>query len=144
MRDEGARGAVQETCAAFVQLRTRRDQTAVATGMLSYREDLWNATAAPDPAEIIWGSVSWRGWERSLRSLISWSIFIAMLILMLPIIAIIQQIVNLEGYAKQDGTVGDIAQGILDLPVVARVLPPTSPHAWLNPTAPCMCCMLPG
>lgn len=115
---------MQETSAAFVQLRSRQDQTALATGLLSYREDLWKASAAPDPAEIIWGSVSWRGWERSLRSMLVWGIFMGMLILMLPIIALIQQIVNLEGYAKQDGTVGDIAQGILDLPVVARTFPP--------------------
>lgn len=132
VRAEQRRVQHEETSAAFVQLRSRQDQTALATGLLSYREDLWKASAAPDPAEIIWGSVSWRGWERSLRSMLVWGIFMGMLILMLPIIALIQQIVNLEGYAKQDGTVGDIAQGILDLPVVAQVLPGILPTLGLK------------
>eukprot|EP00892_Ulva_mutabilis_P005047 jgi/Ulvmu1/2914/UM147_0012.1 len=132
VRAEQKRCQHEETCAAFVQLRSRLDQTAAATGLLSYREDLWKATAAPDPSEVIWSNVAWRGWERSLRVLISWTIFGLMLVFMLPIIAIIQQIVNLEAYAAQDNAVGDIARGILDLPVVAQVLPGILPTLGLK------------
>ena len=100
----------------------RVDQTAVAAGMLSYREDLWMVDKAPEPTEVIWKNVAFRGWERSVRSLLAWGIFITLIVFMLPIIAFITQIVNLEVYASKPGTLGKIAAWILKIPVLSRTL----------------------
>jgi hypothetical protein len=109
---------VQETCAAFVTLTTRRDQATVATGMLSYREDLWVCDAAPEPTEVLWNNVSWRGWERGIRGLLAWGIFITLIVFMIPIITAITQLFNISAYAQKEGAAGAWARWILSIPVI--------------------------
>lgn len=116
---------MQETSAAFVTMTSRVDQTAVASGMLSYREDLWVVDKAPEPTEVIWRNVAFRGWERSLRSLLSWGIFSCLVVFMLPIITFITQLVNIQAYAKKEGASGAWARWILNIPFLSRAIPRT-------------------
>ena len=111
---------MQETWAAFVTMTKRVDQTAGASGLLSFREDLWIVDKAPEPTEVIWKNVAYRGWERGVRSLLSWGIFITLIVFMLPIITLITQIVNIESYSLRDGAAGAWARWILAIPVVKR------------------------
>ena len=107
---------MQETSAAFVTTRTRLTQSVATTGLMSFNEDLWTTKVAPAPNDVIWSNLALRGWERSIRNVISWVLFVVLIIMFFPIVALLQQIINLQSYAKD----GNWAQTILDLPVAGR------------------------
>jgi hypothetical protein len=73
------------------------------------------------PEQVIWKNVAWRGWERGVRSLLAWGILVTIIIFMLPIIAILQQLINLEGYSKKPGNEGYWARWVLRLPFIGRM-----------------------
>ena len=107
---------MQETSAAFVTTRTRLTQSVATTGLMSFNEDLWTTKVAPAPNDVIWSNLALRGWERSIRNVISWVLFVVLIIMFFPIVALLQQIINLQSYAKD----GNWAQTILNLPVAGR------------------------
>jgi hypothetical protein len=110
--------AAQDSSAAFVTARTRLTQSVATTGLMSFNEGLWNASVAPAPNDVLWQNLARRGWERSLRNTLGWAIFVTIIIMFVPVVALLQQVINLQGYAKD----GNWAQTILDLPVAGRAL----------------------
>ena len=105
---------MQESAAAFVTVRNRLTQSVSTTGLMSYDEDYWVAHQAPPPNDIIWGNVKARGWERTVRGLLSWAAFGLMIFFFIPVVAAIQQLINLEGF-REDSSVVD---WILDLSLI--------------------------
>ena len=110
-----------ESCAAFVTARTRLTQSVSTTGLISFDTNYWTAEPAPQPDDVIWGNVAYRGFERSVRTWLAWAIFIGLVLLFIPIVAFLQQIINLDSYAKY--TPNNWAGAILDLPVVGGAGP---------------------
>jgi len=88
----------QETCTAFVTLRSRVTQSSLANGLQSHNESYWRTVTAPGPEEVMWDSIAYRGWERSVRALLAWGAFIAMCLFFLPPVAFVQ--VRGEGLEK--------------------------------------------
>lgn len=62
--------------------------------------------------------MQWRGWERGLRGLLNWGVLITLILCFLPIVTLLQQLINLEQYAARKDTLGKIAKGILDVPLI--------------------------
>lgn len=110
---------MQESQTAFVVMRTRQARAAAATGLLHADGSAWKTEGAPSSNEIIWGNVATPAKRRFLGGLASWAALIAIMVFFLPILAALQQLVNLEGYAKP----GNWAQWILDAPVLGSTSP---------------------
>ena len=114
-------GVQNESCAAFVTARTRLTQSVSTTGLISFDTNYWTAEPAPQPDDVIWDNVPYRGFERSVRKWFAWAIFIGLVLLFIPIVAFLQQIINLDSYAKYSPN--NWAGAILDLPVVGGAAP---------------------
>lgn len=114
---------MQETSAAFVTMKSRKDQATCAGGLMSHNEGLWQTSPAPSPNEILWHNVQWREWERGIRSLLSWGVLATLIICFLPIVTILQQLIALDQYAERPGAEGAWARWILDLPFVGGAPP---------------------
>lgn len=110
---------LQETQTAFVVMRTRQARASAATGLLHADGSAWKTEGAPASNEVIWGNVATPAKRRFLGSLASWGILIAIMVFFLPILAALQQIVNLKGYAEP----GNWAEWILDAPVLGSTAP---------------------
>jgi hypothetical protein len=69
----------------------RRRVPAAAAGSALVCEDLdcWSARAAPAPAEVRWGALGMRRWERASRGSIAWAAFWALaLFYLIPVTAV--------------------------------------------------------
>ncbi|KAK9859822.1 hypothetical protein WJX84_005942 [Apatococcus fuscideae] len=77
--------------AAFVTFRTRRAQ-ATATRVHIHHDSrrFWRTASAPQPHEIIWSNLGLRAWERNIRSVVAWTVFIVVTILYIVPISAIQ------------------------------------------------------
>ena len=91
---------LQETQTAFVVMRTRQARAAAATGLLHADGSAWKTEGAPASNEVLWGNIATKPNRRFLGGLASWAALIAIMVFFLPILAALQQLVNLEGYAK--------------------------------------------
>lgn len=103
--------------AAFVTFNDRYTQTLCATGMHSYDEQVFRTEAAPGNDEIIWGSLRLRYWEKTVRNLAMWGVFIVVVIFYLPVTAAIQAVVNLDNIRNIPG-LGEITR----IPFVTQIL----------------------
>ena len=80
-------------------------------------ESVWSLTAAPEPGEVIWQNLRMRAWERQIRGIIMWLVFIAIIILYLPVCLAIQAAVNLDNAKKVPGL-----KTLVDLPFISQVV----------------------
>ena len=95
-------------------MRTRQTRAAAATGLLHADGSAWKTEGAPASNEVIWANVATPANRRWLGGMASWAILISIMVFFLPIIAGLQQLVNLEGYAKP----GNWAEWLMDAPVL--------------------------
>ena len=89
----------------------------LAQGLQSHNESYWQTSVAPGPQEVIWDSIAYRGWERSIRLLIAWGMFVTMCLFYFIPVAFIQQLLSLEKYEPDDPT--GIIKFLTTAPVVA-------------------------
>eukprot|EP00887_Chlorella_sp_A99_P001230 scaffold14.g1230.t1 len=76
------------TPSAFVTFKSRRAQVVAAHSLLCRDMAAWRCQPAPGPAEVVWGNVGWRAWERRGRELCAWAAFGALaLFFMVPVSA---------------------------------------------------------
>ena len=121
MEGERAKSLTGYLPAAFVTFNDRYSQTVAASGMHSHDEGAWRVRGAPGPDEIIWKNLRMRHWQRVLRTLGMAGLFVAILVLYLPLTAALQVVVNLDNAAKVPGLsiitrlpfVTQVIQGIL-------------------------------
>ena len=65
--------------------------------------------------------VQWRGWERGLRALLGWGILVCIIIFFLPLVTLLQQVINLDQLASQGGV--SWAASISNVPFIGRAHP---------------------
>ena len=109
---------MQDTSAAFVTLRARQLRSIVASSRMSVHSRLWRTHAAPDPCDVLWRNAQWRSWERGLRGVLGWTLFAALVLLFVPVVAFVQSLINLETYAQRPGGKGAWARDLLAAPVI--------------------------
>ena len=95
--------------------------------------------AAPGPDEIVWPNLRMRHWQRVLRTLAVWALFVAILVLHLPLIAAIQAVVNLEnGAPRVASAAAPVVAGAQRAPAASSGSRAAAfPHSHAPPCAQC-------
>lgn len=88
-----------------------------STSFHTYRASCWQFQAAPGPDEVIWKNLGMSYWQRSIRQITMWGLFVAIIIFYLPVTAIIQAPVNLDNARQIPGL-----SVLVDLPVVSQII----------------------
>jgi hypothetical protein len=99
-------------------MKTRQARASAATGMLHSDGTAWQVQGAPAPNEIIWANAAVPAHQRFIGKLLSWGAFCTVIVFFLPIVLFLQQIVNLEGYAKP----GNWAEWLIEQPLLKSAL----------------------
>lgn len=76
---------------------TRATQARAATSLHQHEEISWRFQAAPEPRELVWSNLRMRLWQRSLRSILLWLVFIAMTIFYIIPVTLVQVGVSCVG-----------------------------------------------
>lgn len=75
--------------AAFATFNNRVKQTLAATALMHHDTSSWQTKAAPAPDEVLWPNLRWRAWERTLRKVLIWGAYVALVLLfMIPVTAL--------------------------------------------------------
>lgn len=101
----------KDSSAAFVTFRKRLTQVQASSALQYHDKTYWHTEAASGPQEIIWSNLTYRGWERSIRFILAWALFTAMLLFYtIPIVAIqaFLQIKYLEDLPGSDLLLGNV------------------------------------
>ena len=85
---------------------------------MSVHSGLWRTSPAPDPCDILWKNVTLRGWERTVRGVLGWLAFLALVVLFVPVVTFVQSLINLQTYAQRPGGDGAWARAILQAEVI--------------------------
>ena len=94
---EQAKAKSKASPSAFVTFKSRRSQ-ALATQALEHHDTtVWHVAGAPSPGGVLWPSLGYRAWERTLRFWGVWVAFVALMLLFLIPVAAIQKWVGVIG-----------------------------------------------
>ena len=115
--------------AAFVTFKSRRTAVLAATALLHHDVSAWNATAAPGPEEVIWGSLSLRAWERAVRGVVGWGGLIACAGAFLVPVVLIQSVLEIP---RLRAIGAPWVEAVLTFPVVQSVTQCILPPFFLN------------
>lgn len=122
-------GALRAAPAAFVTFKSRRTAVLAATALLHHDVSAWNATAAPGPEEVIWGSLSLRAWERAVRGVVGWGGLIACAGAFLVPVVLIQSVLEIP---RLRAIGAPWVEAVLTFPVVQSVTQCILPPFFLN------------
>ena len=99
IKEEQVKAKAKASPSAFVTFKSRRTQ-ALATQALEHHDTtVWHVHGAPRPGGVLWPSLGYRAWERTIRFWGVWVAFVALMLLFLIPVAAIQ---------KWVGAVGDV------------------------------------
>ncbi|KAK9864573.1 hypothetical protein WJX84_004373 [Apatococcus fuscideae] len=93
-----ARGQAMPT--AFVTFKRRREQVVASTAMQHHDQRFWKISAAPAPNDIIWPNLTLRDWERRLRFLVVWTLFVLLALFYTIPVGAIQAILEVQRLSK--------------------------------------------
>ncbi|KAL6760771.1 hypothetical protein V8C86DRAFT_1039267 [Haematococcus lacustris] len=102
---------------AFVTFQTRATQVVLATNLHHHDETTWQATLAPEPKEIIWRNLRMRAWERTLRTMVLWGAYVALVLFFIIPVGIVQALIEVPRLASVP-----VLGTIVNLPVIKQVL----------------------
>eukprot|EP00891_Asterochloris_glomerata_P001750 jgi/Astpho2/1750/Aster-04171 len=94
IREQQRVAQTRPTPAAFVTFKSRRSQVIAATSMLHHDLQAWTVREAPQYEEVFWPNVSWRRWERKLRSFAVWGAFFTLALFYLIPISAVQSLIQ--------------------------------------------------
>lgn len=127
---EQVKALESEIPTAFVTFNHRQNQCIAANSLMHHDETAWRVQNAPEHFEIIWKNVKMRTWERSLRTLLFWSLFTLMTLFYLIPISFIQLMIEAPnkwtGAFWDNGFVKFLLQAILPglvLKIFLAILP---------------------
>ena len=99
IKEEQVKARAKASPSAFVTFKSRRTQ-ALATQALEHHDTtVWHVAGAPRPAGVLWPSLGYRAWERTVRFWGVWVAFVALMLLFLIPVAAIQKWVGAAGDA---------------------------------------------
>ncbi|KAK9861196.1 hypothetical protein WJX84_002371 [Apatococcus fuscideae] len=87
--------------AAFVTFHTRRAQAMAANVHMHHdSRRYWRTCNAPQPRDVIWPNLGLRAWERNVRSILIWAIFIVLTIFYIVPISAIQVYIQVNRLSR--------------------------------------------
>jgi len=81
---------------AFVTFRSRWTHVVASTSLQHHDECVWKVQPAPGPEEVFWPNVRWRSWERTVRTMLMWSLFGALCCTFMIPVAAVQALVQID------------------------------------------------
>ncbi|KAK9852109.1 hypothetical protein WJX84_005426 [Apatococcus fuscideae] len=81
---------------AFITFKHRREQVVASMAMQHPDQRHWKVSAAPAPSDLVWGNIRLKGWQRHLRFILWWTLFVLLALFYTVPVGAIQAILQVN------------------------------------------------